>query len=147
MGGGGTGQLLRKAPAADVSPELDSVFVGVCFGGAQPETAGALPALVILTHLTEARTIERRRVFRDSDRDQMGALHACEANRLCQRPASRRGVVVSDQDSVHACPLAECAAFGESVPPYQRIASAVRPSGVPLAPRRAADGTVRPSTR
>lgn len=82
MGRGGKGQLLRKAAAADIGPELDAVLVGICFGGAQPETAGALSALMFLPHLAKAGAIESRRVFFDGDRDQPGTLHLGEANRL-----------------------------------------------------------------
>jgi hypothetical protein len=87
MDGGGTGQLLREAAAADIGPKLDTVFVGICFGGAQPQPAGALSALVFLADLAKAGAIEVRRVFCDSDRNQPGTLHLGEANHLSQRPA------------------------------------------------------------
>jgi hypothetical protein len=82
MRGGGTRQLLREAAAADIGSQLDTMFVGICFSGTQPQTAGALPAFVFLPHLAEAGAIEVREGFFDSERDQPGTLHLGKADRL-----------------------------------------------------------------
>ena len=82
MGDGGTGQLLRKAAAADIGLQQDSVFAGKRFGGAQPQTAGALPALVLFTHLAEGGPIECRRLLGNGKRNQPGTLRPGKANRL-----------------------------------------------------------------
>ena len=82
MAGSGTGQLLRKAAAADIGLQLHSMFAGIRFGGAQPQTAGALPALVLLTHLAEGGPIEYRRLLGNGKRNQPGTLHPGKANRL-----------------------------------------------------------------
>jgi hypothetical protein len=87
MDGSGTGQLLREAAAADLGTELDTMFVGIRLGGAQPPAAGTLPALVLLADLAHAGAIDVRRAFCDGNRNQPGILSPGEANRLSQRPA------------------------------------------------------------
>ena len=80
MGSGGSRQLLHEAAAADIGSQSDTMFVGICFSGAQPKTAGALPAFVFLPHLAEAGAIEVREVFFDSERGQPGTLHLGKAD-------------------------------------------------------------------
>lgn len=93
------GQLPAELSNADLAAKLQSMVIGVGFGGAQPAPAGALLPFVLLAYLAEGGAVIAWQMLFNSNHRQPGTVLPGETNRLGQRAASSRRVVIGNHDA------------------------------------------------